>query len=303
MGKILSQLNQKDYIFVDCCQICDGKLGKVILKKSRNGYCSTWVECLQCGSAHIDPYPKPIELKEYYESEYTEMCFDGTADEGVDHKLRFSDDYFETVSAEYSMSLMDVDINPHNLELRYNNILDYGCANGTFLRFLINKNFPKKRIYGSDISINMLNDCKSFTDNLCVSDEIGNLNIKFDLITMWDVIEHIHQPKITLDILVRKLSNKGEILIQTPNYGKLASLMGEEFAHYLVFEHINLLSRSAIIDLFKNFDMTCVTAKSFGANISEMKNQSFVKKAFDKLSKELDFGSTQLLRFKKNDVN
>ena len=67
--------------------------------------------------------------------------------------------------------------------------------------------------------------------------------------------------------------------------------------HFIVMEHINLFSRSALINFIESLEMRIIKAGSFGANISADDNQASVKLALDRAAKVLDFGSTQILRF------
>lgn len=282
---------------LDKCQICGGKESQYVLQKIRGNYASTWVECLNCHSAHIDPYPTRDQLFNYYNSNYVELDLSGTADQGSDHKLHYSADYESTVFQNYTYSLIDSGIKPDEMRSSFEKVLDYGCANGVFLKYLKGQGYKAANIFGADIGEDMLETARSFTPNVC---NIDRLTGKYDLITLWNVIEHIHEPRAIVGKLRDLLSVGGEVFIETPVYGELAKTMGKDFAHFLVVEHINLFSRRAIIDMFNDFGFTCLSQSSFGANIPAESNQGFVKSTFDSLSKKNDFGATQVLRFKKS---
>ena len=283
-------------MFVNC-QICGANQGKVLLTKSRFNYFSTWIECSGCNSAHINPYPGEEQLEDYYNNDYTEMDFVSTDDWSVNHRLRYSTEYQEIINMEYDLSLRDLEIDIYNAPLKFGKILDFGCANGVFLRYLLSIGYDKDNIFGCDISPKMLTEAVKFTDNVFFPSDIQDFKDTFDLVTLWDVIEHIYDPRETLKNIVASLKVGGELLIQTPNYGLLASLYHEDFAHFIVMEHINLFSRSAMINFIESLEMRIVKAGSFGANISTDGNQANVKLALDRAAKELDFGATQILRF------
>lgn len=145
----------------------------------------------------------------------------------------------------------------------------------------------------------MLSTASLYSDNLFVSDEIKNYSNRFDLITLWDVLEHILNPRYYLIDIVSALRSNGKLLIQTPNFGLLAEKFGSAFAHYLVIEHINLFSRRGVIALIESAGLRLLHAGSFGANINSELCHSSVKLALDSLAKELDFGATQVLLFEK----
>lgn len=283
---------------IDACQICLSRKSTTLLTKKRNHFISTWVRCSNCESAHIDPYPSLAELESYYETDYTRMDFANSSDSQVNRSLRFSDSYLETVFDEYQLTMEQLNIDLNDLS-QDREILDFGCANGIFLRFLISRGVSKQNLYGCDISGQMLEEAASHSSNLFHTKEIANYQDKFDLVTLWDVLEHIINPKEYIDSIAKSLKPQGRLLIQTPNYGVLAEKFGEDFAHYLVLEHINLFSRKAAVELIESAGFRLMSEGSFGANINSESCDLKTKKALDSLAKALDFGATQILLFQK----
>lgn len=286
----------------DKCQICGNSRSRILISKVRhyNGsqFESSWVECLNCESAHIDPYPTEEQLKSYYSSGYVEMDFEGTIDENSNHKLHYSKEYENVVFENFDFSLKDANIT--QVDLKGKSILDYGCANGIFYKFLTEIYGVKESdIYGVDIESDMLESCRKISPNFYSTEQIGKIEKRFDLITLWNVIEHIYNPKQVVGCIVDLLKDDGEIFIETPMYGSLAKKLGKEWSRYIVNEHINLFSRSAIKKMFGDYGMECISESSFGANIFGDVNAG-VKRALDQMAKEKDFGATQVLRFKKN---
>lgn len=285
----------------DKCQICGNSVVKTLISKTKvykgSKFESSWVECLNCDSAHIDPYPTEEQLQSYYSSGYVEMDFEGTADEHSNHKLHYSKEYEKVVFENYDYSLKDAKFSIDSFHNKA--ILDYGCANGIFYKFLTDiYGISKENIYGVDIESDMLDNCMKISPNFCSIKQLDKINKRFDLITLWNVIEHIYNPKPALESIIKLLKDNGEILIETPMYGSLAKKLGKDWSHFIVIEHINLFSRSAIKKMFGDFGMECISESSFGANIFGAVNPN-VKKALDQMAKEKDFGATQVLRFKK----
>ncbi len=285
----------------DECQICNHSFSYEILTKTKEisgkFFQSTWVECANCGSAHIDPYPTEDNLLKYYSSGYIDMDFAGTTDHHSSHKLHYSDRYEDIVFENYGYSIQDAGYSIE--DLKNLKILDYGCANGIFYKYLTHVcGLNHNNIYGIDIDSDMLEACQKMSQNFYSTKQLRDINEKFDLITLWNVIEHIYKPEPALKEIINLLQDNGEILIETPMYGLLANKLREEWSHYIVVEHINLFSRDALINMFDKFGMKCISASSFGANLfGEI--QPRVKSALDQIAKKLDFGATQVLRFKK----
>jgi 2-polyprenyl-3-methyl-5-hydroxy-6-metoxy-1,4-benzoquinol methylase len=229
------------------------------------------------------------------------MDFSDSSDSQVKRSLRFSDEYHETVFDEYRLTMEQLKMDLGDLG-KDRDILDFGCANGVFLRFLNSRGVSKQHLYGCDISSQMLEEAATHSNNLFHSTEILNYENRFDLVTLWDVLEHIINPKDHIQNIFKSLKHDGKLLIQTPNYGLLAEKFGEDFAHYLVLEHINLFSRKAAIELIESVGFRLVGEGSFGANIEAESCDINTKRALDSIAKSLDFGATQILLFQKNRI-
>lgn len=89
-------------------------------------------------------------------------------------------------------------------------ILDYGCGSGIFIDFMKSQGF--KRVSGYDAFI------PRFADP-------SILDQPHDVVTSYDVIEHVDAPREYLENLVRPLKDGGLLVLGTPNanYVKLAA--------------------------------------------------------------------------------
>ena len=282
------------------CRICGSNLGGPLLaRKQRGQNVSQWSFCQNCESAHIEPYPSEDDMTRYYNSNYSEMDLAG-ANEGVNHKKRFSVEYESTVFAEYSFSLGDAGITAVEIKDKSLKVFDYGCATGGFLNYLASMGVSKKNLFGYDIGSDMVLEAssKGYDCTANLSDIDG---LSFDLITLWDVIEHVSHPKEVVKWVKSHLNHNGSVLVQTPHFSDLAINLGEAFSHYLVVEHLHLFSRKALIDLFELEGMRCSSQSSFGANAYAKSVAEPHKTAYDKLAKKYDFGATQVLLFRMED--
>ena len=263
-------INYQTYSSIDRCQICNSSISYPLIVKSKNyngkHFESVWVECSNCGTARMDPYPSEEDLLSYYSTDYLEMDFGGTTDENSNHRIHYSKEYEATVFENYGYSLSDAGISSSDLNGKL--ILDYGCANGIFYKYLVSEcEFNKNNFYGVDVESDMLQKCREISPNFYANTQIHEIEKKFDLITMWNVIEHIYNPKLVLESMIDLLADNGEIFIETPMYGSLAKKLGVNWSHYIIIEHINLFSRDSIKKVFDEFGMKCISESSFGANI------------------------------------
>jgi len=108
-------------------------------------------------------------------------------------------------------------IDETKINLKNKILLDIGCGTGNFLDCLDNK----VEKYGCDISEYAVGKClkrnnKVFLLDLNVSSQIP-YSVSFDVITMFDVIEHLVNFKNLEIIIKKKLKKEGIIIITTPN--------------------------------------------------------------------------------------
>lgn len=89
-------------------------------------------------------------------------------------------------------------------------ILDFGCGYGGFL---LKAQEIAKETWGIELDKKAQKFC---SDNNIIMTEI-NQEEKFDLITMFHVIEHLKDPVQILEQLKKRLHKNGKIVIETPN--------------------------------------------------------------------------------------
>jgi len=266
------------------CPVCKSALSDKYIEKEFQNMTSTWFKCASCGTVFIWPAPGPDVLSLYYKKNYK----DKKCPNYVSHEFRFSEENRKTVFNEYNLSLMDVNISIE--QLRNKKILDYGCANGFFLDFLLENNCNKKDLYGFDIAEDLLSEVIS------KGYRIHNNEKKFfDFIFLWDVLEHIPDPREVLRTLIMlSKDGGGKLVVQTPMAGILSGLLGTYWAHLLIFEHVILYSRESLILLLKEFGFQPNKVSSFGANCPSHIVPEPYKSVYDRLVKLTDCGSTQI---------
>ncbi len=136
-----------------------------------------------------------------------------------------------------------------------NNLLDYGCANGDFLKFINNNN-----IKGFGLEINefarQYAKNKNNLSNIFNPEYISNFeNNKFSAITLWHVLEHIHNLDLILNEFYRILNKDGIIIIAVPNTDSYDCKHYKEFwAAYDVPRHLYHFSENNIIELMNRYN-------------------------------------------------
>lgn len=195
-------------------------------------------------------YPKPSDegLDKYYKSEaYISH---------TDANTSFFDKVYQAVK-NYTIKRKIKLINSLNTESR--TILDIGCGTGDFLESCIKNGW---NINGVEPNEGARNLAIKKTEISIYADieEILKLNdVKFDVITMWHVLEHIPNLKDYILILNKILKPKGTLIIAVPNYKCYdATYYGKFWAAYDVPRHLWHFSQKSIKVLFSKVDLQVV---------------------------------------------
>ena len=143
--------------------------------------------------------------------------------------------------------------------LKNKDILDIGCGWGGFLRNV--KNY--KSLSGVELRKECINYIKNNIKKINISDNINSFDRKFDIITMFHVLEHIPYQIDTLKVLKSKLKNKGKIIIEVPHAEDFLILQEElkEFKNFTFWsEHLILHTYKSLKSIllksgFKNINI------------------------------------------------
>jgi len=118
--------------------------------------------------------------------------------------------------------------------LKNKNILDFGCGYGGFLMNL--KKY--KSLTGVELRKDCINYIRRNFNKINISNDINSLNKKFDVITIFHVLEHLPYQVNVLKNLKSKLNRKGKIIIEVPHAQDYLILQDE-------------------LDDLRNFDLLC----------------------------------------------
>jgi len=104
-------------------------------------------------------------------------------------------------------------------------VLDIGCSHGDFLEALYRTRNCK--VYGLEISQKDIDFIKAERPYISICNEdimhIRSLPEKsFDLITLYHVLEHLHDPKKVLEKVNTLLNTGGKLIISTQNFNSLS---------------------------------------------------------------------------------
>lgn len=127
-----------------------------------------------------------------------------------------------------------------------NAVLDVGCGGGEFLAF-VRSWLPNARLVGVELDASRAAQARERTPSAVIHQgdalEIARgVQGPFDLITLWDVFEHVKQPAELLQRLAELLSPGGVIYIQTINEHSLLPWLGRA-SYRLSLKRITFVAR------------------------------------------------------------
>lgn len=158
-----------------------------------------------------------------------------------------------------------------------NNILDLGCSNGLFLECAIKKGW---NVYGTEFAEECIEICKKKGIKVIKSNELHTelKNIKFDIITSFEVIEHINNPNEEVDSIKSLLRDGGAFYFTTPNFNSISRYILKGKWNIVEYpEHLSYFTPKTIDYLLKKHEFQKKYISTTGISLSRFK-QSMGKK-------------------------
>ncbi|MAF50483.1 MAG: hypothetical protein CMH64_00155 [Nanoarchaeota archaeon] len=241
------------------CPICDVESFRVIYKSTLDGggkerakqfvYASGTkkigqiVKCAKCGLMYVNPQEDDIEgLYGETEDELYELSKDG-------RKATF-----------------ERDIKEIELTKKRGKLLDIGCSTGIFLEIAKEREWD---VYGVELSKWGYEKAKKRISNVYnkTLDKIKFEDNSFDVVTMWDLIEHLTDPNKELKEINRILKNDGNLILTTPNINGFFSRLTKKNWWAMVRMHLFYFSPKTITKLLEKNGFNVIKIKSYSRTI------------------------------------
>ena len=140
--------------------------------------------------------------------------------------------------------------------------LDIGCAAGFMIEVGLSHGFDS---YGVEFSSEAISYAKDSIKSRITHGDVNKLdeNNKFDLITCFDIIEHVQNPADFLKSLKRLLNPNGILMITTPDTEHfIAKIMGKSWSMLQPKQHTYLFSKKSLENSLNQAGLTNLAQSS-----------------------------------------
>ncbi len=174
------------------------------------------------------------------------------------------------------------------------NILDIGCGQGDFLVE------AKKRgwnVYGTEYSDAAIELCQTRGINMHKGELLENdlESTTFDVITSFEVIEHINNPNDFMQVAYKKLRKNGMFYSTTPNFNSILRFFEKENFKMIAYpEHISFYTKKSIAYLGKLHSFKIAKIATTGLDLGRLKTA--IKSEKKTVSMEQRKGNTAKLQ-------
>jgi SAM-dependent methyltransferase len=220
-------------------------------------------ECSACQLMVLDPLPTEEELKAVYNDGY----FDNPAltEADVSRVYGYVDYIAERVHkqrgyAEICRRLQRLVIPPSS---RAPKLLDYGCGLGFFLDSAFEAGFDVHGLEFNRYAIEYMRKRYAYPATYRADFAPGET---YDVVTMFDVIEHLREPFASLEEVREMLSDKGVLVVSTMDSTSATSrLMGKRLEDFRrIREHLFFFSRSNFATILRRHGFDVLEVSSLG---------------------------------------
>lgn len=181
-------------------------------------------QCSHCEFLFTNPRPDQTQISRYYQS-----------DQYISHANKSNSpiNFIYKLVRNYTLRKKVRLINSLTQGRR---LLDFGCGTGHFLAISKKNNWnisgletdpSARKIAAEKTSVNIYSETNQI---------VGN---QYDIITLWHVLEHVHELRETMIILSGALSESGKMIVAVPNHKSYdAGKYGKYWAAYDVPRHL-----------------------------------------------------------------
>lgn len=163
------------------------------------------------------------------------------------------------------------------------NILDIGAGTGDFLKTCKDNGW---NVFGTEPDLNARNIATK--KGVVLKEKLSNISpVKFEIITLWHVLEHVKNLEEYITTLKSLLKKNGNLIIAVPNFKSYDAKYYKQFwAAYDVPRHLWHFSQSGIEKLFKElgFDLERKKPMKFDSYYVSLLSEKYKRKKMNPIN-------------------
>jgi 2-polyprenyl-3-methyl-5-hydroxy-6-metoxy-1,4-benzoquinol methylase len=221
-------------------------------------------ECRRCRLMVLDPMPTEEELHSVYNEGYFENEDLTKADPS--RVYGYVDYISERINKQTGYQRICEQLQAYARPARKPaRLLDYGCGLGFFLDAAYDHGFEVEGIEFNDYARAYIQKRYRYP---VFGPEALESREKYDVITMFDVIEHLHEPFQTIDQMRELLTDNGVLLVLTMDCTSVTSrLLGKRLEDFRrIREHLYFFDRANLSSILEKHGFDVLKTESIGHN-------------------------------------
>lgn len=197
------------------------------------------VKCKQCDFLFTNPRPFAKDIDQYYQSENY-----------ISHTNKSNN----PINLAYKLARTQTLKWKYNLVQKYlpTTLLDYGCGTGHFLKYCAVKGI-------TTMGFEPDNKARKIAQNAGITtyETLDVIKNKFDIITLWHVLEHVSDVNHVMQWLYNHLNKNGTLIIAVPNPASYdAKKFKQYWAAYDVPRHLYHFTKKTLEKLAHRHDFS-----------------------------------------------
>lgn len=230
------------------CPVCDSHVSYDVLG-TKLGF--QVVRCSRCRHVYVNPQLDPEAVALIYDHSYWDELQPSVGSPSLQERLAF--DY------QNALAKLQRDILPWKTNGRF---LDVGCSNGALVKRAMEIGFEAVGLEVSDDVADVGRKVFGVDVRAGTVLTVGLPQASFDVVTMYDVVEHMFSPRADLNGVHGLLRPGGIVVIETVNTDSLNfQEYGLDWTYVMPVEHVHYFSEANLIKVLEGIGFNVVESK------------------------------------------
>lgn len=214
------------------------------------------VQCPNCQLIYQNPRPTLTELPNFYPEDYIPYA---------ENKQRTT--RLQQLNLDYQMRRRTSRLTHYQPEPGH--ILDIGCATGAFLVAMRQLGWTVQGVELSEHAADYARRMQNLDVHTGTVESAVFATDSFDIITMWDVLEHVIDPKATLQEVRRILKPNGLLVLSLPNPDCWeARLFKQYWVGWDRPRHLHIFSQTVLNNYLQEAGFDMLSVQSFSGRLA-----------------------------------